>query len=654
MKPQVVNSLDFEAFFHVASYMFCIANVEGYFLEVNQAFTEVLGYNKEELIRQPFLEFIHPEDIASTMAEMERLVAGEIAINFQNRYRTKDGSYKVLEWNTKPIEGDGVLYAIARDITPQVDHYDELHLRYTQSQEEVHQSNIRFQSLYNTAPDMMASVDPKTGGFIHVNQQMSQKLGYSYEELIGMPVFQIFNAESIQKAKTLLLQFRETGKIEHEQLVVQTKDGFHFPVELNAQAVRNEEGEILFSTSILRDISLRETNRINYEQANKRLQRIADLSSSVIYLFDVKKKKNIFSNRQLVEQLGYSIEEAQTLGADFLPGIVHHEDLDEVMNHLQQVLPNLPDGEIALITYRVKHKKTGQYVWLQSIENVFERADDGSVSVILGYATDITAQQERQLQLDLVSKRLEKISQISPSIFYVLDLDSKQLQYINEAVQPILGYTPEEVLAMGNQIFQTIIHPDHLPTALHNVQHVTPHLEDGELVSYDALIRHKNGAYKVWVQISYTVFDRNPDGTVKSTMGILTDITERKEKEKALAELTQRLEKITHLSPSIIYLYDVKSQQNIYTNRSITEDLGYTSEDLQRMGDQVLKELIHPDDYEQVVELFTEKILQLKDGEILSNENRSLHKKTGKYEWYQNKNIVFERAPDGSVKTILG
>ena len=96
-----------------------VAGLDGYFKRLNPAWTKMLGWSTEELVSRPWLDFVHPEDVASTIAAGTRLGEGEIVANFANRYRCKNGAYRWLDWRAVPLLERGEIYAIARDVTEQ-------------------------------------------------------------------------------------------------------------------------------------------------------------------------------------------------------------------------------------------------------------------------------------------------------------------------------------------------------------------------------------------------------------------------------------------------------------------------------------------------------------------------------------------------------
>ena len=116
----------FEHLFSLSNDLMCIATTMGYFLQVNPAFTRVLGYTREELLDTSFLEFIHPDDVDATLREIRKLRSGKDSLYFENRYRCKDGGWRWLAWSTPASDGEGLLYAVAKDISERKQVEDQL------------------------------------------------------------------------------------------------------------------------------------------------------------------------------------------------------------------------------------------------------------------------------------------------------------------------------------------------------------------------------------------------------------------------------------------------------------------------------------------------------------------------------------------------
>jgi PAS domain S-box-containing protein len=69
-----------DRFFTLSIDLLCIAGFDGYFKRLNPSWERVLGYRIEDLTSSPFLDFVHPDDRAATIAEMQKLIAGQNAI----------------------------------------------------------------------------------------------------------------------------------------------------------------------------------------------------------------------------------------------------------------------------------------------------------------------------------------------------------------------------------------------------------------------------------------------------------------------------------------------------------------------------------------------------------------------------------------------
>ncbi len=105
-----------DRFFTLSLDMLCISDTTGTFLRVNHAFSETLGWTEEELLQRPFFDLVHPDDLERTQQQVERLASGQATLEFENRYRCKNGTWRWLSWKSVAAP-DGICYSTARDLT---------------------------------------------------------------------------------------------------------------------------------------------------------------------------------------------------------------------------------------------------------------------------------------------------------------------------------------------------------------------------------------------------------------------------------------------------------------------------------------------------------------------------------------------------------
>ncbi len=117
-----VNERNLDPFYALSRELLCIADVDGCLRRVNPTWEETLGWTIDDLAGKPFLEFVHPDDREGTLAAVEELTASHAAVvEFVNRYRCSDGSYRWLQWSSASPVDRNLIYASGRDVTERKD-----------------------------------------------------------------------------------------------------------------------------------------------------------------------------------------------------------------------------------------------------------------------------------------------------------------------------------------------------------------------------------------------------------------------------------------------------------------------------------------------------------------------------------------------------
>ncbi|GGE02774.1 hybrid sensor histidine kinase/response regulator [Polymorphobacter glacialis] len=92
-----------------------VLRADGHFETTNPAWHAVLGWTETEVVSMSIFEMLHPEDAPRTRGGFEAILTGATVTQFENRYRCKDGGYRLLSWIGVPEAGK--IYCIGRDIT---------------------------------------------------------------------------------------------------------------------------------------------------------------------------------------------------------------------------------------------------------------------------------------------------------------------------------------------------------------------------------------------------------------------------------------------------------------------------------------------------------------------------------------------------------
>jgi PAS domain S-box-containing protein len=238
---------------------------------------------------------------------------------------------------------------------------------------------------------------------------------------------------------------------------------------------------------------------------------------------------------------------------------------------------------------------------------------------------------------------LQQIAETTPGILYLYDLREQRNIYANRQTGELLGYTTEQIQAMGSTLLPTLIHPDDwaiIPVHLDRLQQAS----DGTVLELEYRMQHANGEWR-WFLGREVLFKRLPNGEIHQILGIAQDITSRKQTELDLTRAIARFEQAASAVNCLIYEWDFLTD-TVDRTRGLTELLGYDLEDAEPTKEWWLS-LAHPDD----VIRMSDPPPDLSSIDRYSSKYRVRHKQ-GHYCWVHDQGIIVKNEAGQPIKAI--
>ena len=199
---------DSERTWEITPDLLSVFDAEGRFAQANPAWQRTLGHSPDSLAGRGFLDLLHPDDVARTRAEFERVVASdEPTLAFENRYRHADGHYRWLSWVGVP-EG-GRVYCTARDVTN--DKMREVRL-------------AERNRIWDASPDLYVVLG-LDGRYREVNPAWRVALGRDPDTLVGAPFEDVLRSDMIEAARAEFAKVADGGRVEDFEVALRAADG---------------------------------------------------------------------------------------------------------------------------------------------------------------------------------------------------------------------------------------------------------------------------------------------------------------------------------------------------------------------------------------------------------------------------------------------
>ncbi len=186
--------------------------------------------------------------------------------------------------------------------------------------------------------------------YIYLNSAHLSLFGYDRpEEIVGQSWKQLYPDEELFRfEREVFPRLRQNGYWSGEATAIR-KDGTTFAEELSLTLT--DEGLLI---CVCRDISDRKQAEQELLESQQFIEKIAEASPNIIYLYDLQERRSVYSNRQISSALGYTPLEIQAMGADFFTNLMHPDDLANIPDHFAQI--GVADDEtIFELEYRMRH-----------------------------------------------------------------------------------------------------------------------------------------------------------------------------------------------------------------------------------------------------------------------------------------------------------
>jgi diguanylate cyclase (GGDEF)-like protein/PAS domain S-box-containing protein len=414
---------------------FWMNDERGKFLEVNDAYCRMLGYSRDELLSMGITDVEAMETPEITAAHLQELFTTGYIL-FDTRHRRKDGAILDVEISATAVNFQNArVYCFIRDIT-------------TRKQAEIvlRRMEEKYHDLYENAPDMFVSVETSTGKIVECNDTLARNTGYRKEEIIGHPVFDMYPESYHDQVRQFFVTLKNTGQIHSEDLQLRCKDGSLIYVSLNATAVRDENGTVIRSRSIWRDISAR-------KKAEEELQLAAMVykhSSEAIAVTDAN-NRIIAVNPAFENMTGYSADEVLGKNPSIMSSGRHNQEFYQQMwqgiitlGHWQgEMWDKRKNGEIyakSLSINAITNKDGSAHRHVALFSDITERKQSEELIWKQANFDTLTELPNRRMFLDRLAIEARKSERSKlPLALLLIDLD--QFKEVNDTLGHAVGDT---------------------------------------------------------------------------------------------------------------------------------------------------------------------------------------------------------------------
>lgn len=574
--PIALKKMDPKKLIELTEDFICTSNIDGRFTYVNPACFKIFGYSQEEMLRVPFIELIHPDDVEKTTTEFDHIKKTGKATLFFNRYFHKDGSIKYISWKSRLDKEEGLIYAIGRDVT------EEKNIEFS-----LKSSEEKFKQLLDLS--VTGIVIHKNGIIYDHNAMLSKMFGYENEYLKGVNGLQLMSPPT--QNEDLLKKINEASASPY-RAIGRKKDGTNFPIEIKGKSLTDAYGETYRVSSVV-DISDRVAVEKKLNESQNLFNSAVDMFSEGFVIQD-QSDKVILSNKAAPKILGLTMnqllgknaldphwkglhEDGTPFKADEYPSITAFKTRKPVSN----VVMNITTGE-----------NDRKFILINSQPFIEGKELIGTVTSFL----DITDLKNLERAKEKLLKQSQLAIKTAKLGVWTFDIATGCNEW-NDELLKIYGLSRKD---FENDLdgWRKQLHPEDVDAANEGLAKI---FEGESVFGIEFRIIRKNGEIR-HIEASGTPIYNDANELIE-VIGINVDVTDKKHGEEELKLSEEKFANAFNHAPNPTSILNLKTREHIATNDAFCETFGYTRSEL-LSGNIAMSDLAaDPDEYKKALNL---------------------------------------------------
>ena len=563
----------------------------GTILVANKACAERFGRTVDSILEKCIFDFMPPNVAEQRRAGWALLEDAKEAITYLDQ---REGQW--FESRVVPtFDDDGNLdsaYIFAQDVSDQKraekelqDNETRLGAMFDAQTAELRNSEARFRSTFERSAVGLA-VATQNGELRLINQALCDFLGYSKDEMVGMPLRSFSHpddlAETIDALERLFRQEFVTHDFEKRYI---RKDGETVWGRVRLSTINDQDGNPLEALAVIQDITQRKMAEIALRESETRLRHAQSLAK--LGTFDRNFSDGTVTWSPEARRI-YGVSDSEEISFERFIGFIHADDRDRVSETLKSMNSDNPTFEIELRVQRddgsVRHTHTfGEMVY----------DEDGNATRLIGTNQDITERKLAEQNLRQSEARFRSVFENSAVGMTYTDLNGA-IMVANQAYCDLLGYSSDELI--GRKV-SDLTHPDDRV----NPENLSREMAAGsfEIRDSEKRLLPKDGR-ALWARVNFSTVN-DDGGRPIGTIGVIQGITRQKSDEIALRESETQLRHAQSLAK--LGTFDRNMSSDTVTWSKEARRL-YGVSDSEVITTERFFSLIHPDDRERVSETF--------------------------------------------------